>query len=284
MQVVEDDQQAAVAGRAREQAPHGIEQQMAPEHGIVDWRVRRRESGNPQLGHQPGQLTGIDVCLAAIRRRPVSDEVAQRLDERLVGDGCVLVAAAVDHRCASRVHFPRQLPDQPRLADSGVAGEHAEPETGVNSVPPVDEPFELHRTSVELSFPAGAQCRWEWHLVGALDDRVVINWRRPTLLGLTAQELLSQPPRPTRWGQSHLLAEQRSQAIIRPQCFGLVACRDEAAHQQHVSGLAVGFILDERPCGALRRRQLGASKGKTSLAHCLKRQRPPFRKFPSELL
>jgi hypothetical protein len=53
--------------------------------------------------------------------------VLERLDERLVGERAVLVAAPVQSARATRAGGADELGDHPRLADPGLAAEHDEP-------------------------------------------------------------------------------------------------------------------------------------------------------------
>ena len=87
-------------------------------------------------------------------RGAAGDVVAQRLDERLVGNEGLLMAAARQHRRAPLVRRAGELPYQARLADPGLAREHHDAQAAL-----------AHRR------PRRLQCR---HRIGPTDERAAV--------------------------------------------------------------------------------------------------------------
>ena len=116
VQVVEHEQDRRAGAGVAQEPRDGLEHQVAPRLGILRRRARRGIALEP--GDQLRELRRA-------RGAGVADVVAERLDERLVGEQRLLRAAPVEHG-ALGVRGPRELGGQARLADPGRAGEQHE--------------------------------------------------------------------------------------------------------------------------------------------------------------
>ena len=127
LEIVEHEEQGPLGRCRRQPRRDRLEQPVLLGLGVG--RQRRRQIGHPvtEMRHQAHQLTGMTA--EAARERVVVgvvDEERQRLDERLVRDADLVVAAAVQHQRTVAVRTPRDLAREPCLPDAGLAGEEHE--------------------------------------------------------------------------------------------------------------------------------------------------------------
>ncbi len=124
VQVVQEQHQRAKVRGVGQQRGDRLEQAEAL---LLGAEARRPVGGARvlELRHDRGELRAPRGDLhGQLGGRAAGDVVAQRLDERLVGDEGLLVAAARQHRRAPLVRRAGELPRQARLADPGLAREH----------------------------------------------------------------------------------------------------------------------------------------------------------------
>ena len=115
LEVLDHQQQRALAGRTVEYGGDGLEQPVAAVLALAGLRRGPAELGDERrerLDVHPGEVAGVGRV------------VAQRLHERLVGHDGLLVDAAVQHDRAGLVHLGGEARRQPRLAHAGVARQH----------------------------------------------------------------------------------------------------------------------------------------------------------------
>jgi hypothetical protein len=131
VEVVQDQQGRGGPGHRDQQPLGGLGDQER-----LGLRLQPRRAGQVrdplgQPGQDPGEHTpGRAQLLAQLRPGHGGHVRAQRLDQRLVGAGRLLVAAAVQHQPAPLEDDPGQAGGQPGLADAGVAGQQRDPPPG----------------------------------------------------------------------------------------------------------------------------------------------------------
>jgi hypothetical protein len=159
LEVVEHEEDGRLAGELRQPGGDGVEEPVALGLGV---RLERGgQAGHPgaDLRHEPGQLAAVAAEPVGDGRRMV-DEVAQRLDERLVGNAEVLVAPPGQHRRPFVVHRPGQLGRQTGLADPGFAGHEGEAQlAGRRLLPELPEPGQLAVPADEDAADVGQEGR-----------------------------------------------------------------------------------------------------------------------------
>ena len=131
VEVVEHEQHGLLGRQGGERVDHGAEQPVPLGPGIVGTLPRRvgRDGGcGGQPGHEPRQLLPAvtDQPLPAVGVEP-GDEQVERHGERLVGDGRLLAALAVEDGGTSLVDPPAQLRDEPGLPGPGIAPDEHDP-------------------------------------------------------------------------------------------------------------------------------------------------------------
>jgi hypothetical protein len=145
LEIVEHEQQGCFPGRAGEPGGNGVEEAVA--FRLRVGLQRSRQVGQPlgQLGGQAHKLPAMAAeALAQPVRRRVVDEVAQSLQERLVGDAQILVAAAGQHDAALGVSHLSEFGREPGLSHSRLPGEQGHPElSGRRSLPQLLEPLQV---------------------------------------------------------------------------------------------------------------------------------------------
>lgn len=133
MDVIEDGEDGAIPSRHRQPGAYGLEEPV-----LFDLRARRPgrlDAGQPsgELGQEAGELAGGKP--QTLGELVVGDEVhepPQRLEEGLVGDGKVLVAAAEENDGTGGVGPAGDLGGETGLADPRLAEEpeHGDPVAG----------------------------------------------------------------------------------------------------------------------------------------------------------
>jgi hypothetical protein len=162
--VVDHEQHRRPLGDGRHQLDHGLEEPVALRLGIGADRGVQATHQVAEVGHQPGQLAGQGAEHPPQLGGPGRVDVpAQRLGDRLVGHGQLLVATAPQHDAALLVGEAGQLLDQAGLADAGLTGDQHDPPL------PADRLLPGVHQRVPLRDPAG-----EREHVGQLDGR----WQR----------------------------------------------------------------------------------------------------------
>lgn len=117
VKVVEDEEDGLIGGGRGQPGADGVEEPVP-----LGLRVRMKdglEVGNPlpQLGHEPGQFSAVPPePLLQLRRGCVVEEMAQPLDERLIGHAEILVAPSGQDGASFCVHPQGELGGQSRLA------------------------------------------------------------------------------------------------------------------------------------------------------------------------
>jgi hypothetical protein len=128
VQIVEHQQQGLTSGCGTEPGGDRVEEPVALGLGIGP--PRRGQIGPPlgDLGNQADELPAMPAKpLVEQRRRGVVDELAEGLDEGLVRDPEILVAAPGQHHLPLGVHMACELGGQARLPDPGLTGQHDHP-------------------------------------------------------------------------------------------------------------------------------------------------------------
>ena len=261
VQVVEHEQHRALGGRLLEQRADGLERAMA---------LARRVAAQPGLrerGQQPRERAVAEAPLALDRRQAV--EVAlERLDPRLVREQALLVAAPEQHRRALGVHAPRELAEQRRLADPGLAGRDRDPQRARSRRPPTRPAG----GRADCSRPSGRAVRasgagsgsWVAGAVGA---------------DASAPHLLDQRARLGARRNPQLAPQPLGELVGHGQRRGPVAGRREQADQVAMRGLAERLVLDAR---ARPRDRLGTrSAAARQRARAPPRRRPRARRAPA---
>ncbi len=198
----------------------------------------------------------------------MGDEVAQCLDERLVGQQGILVGAAVEHDRAGRVDLLGELGREAGLPDAGLA----------------DEQHEARRTVAAL-LPARAQPRGQ---LVAPDERAVDELRRHGghdrgagggrerrrgRLAVLSQHALVQRDERRRRRRAELVAQEDAHLLERQQRLRDVALPRLRLHEQGVAGLAKRLAGDERARESLRRGQVAVAERDARLGADLERSR-----------
>ena len=128
VEVIEHDQQGALAGDVDQYVDDGLEQ-------AEPLRVRVTRHRLPEIRHQPRQIGDEPSELRTPRTEHGGEliggqgvgQMGQRFGDRLVRDAQLLLASAPEHHRALVVRDPRHLGGQPRLADAWLAGHQHDP-------------------------------------------------------------------------------------------------------------------------------------------------------------
>ena len=274
LQVVEHEQDRRRRGDLGQQAGHGLEQPVAL--GLRLALDRRRQLGRApaQLGNEPGQLGAVLARAGPqLTRRGAHEVVAQRLDERLVGDERLLGRSAGEHESTVVVGAPGDLGHEPRLADTWVAGQQHDAAAialgnvgGRRRVRPrlLPEPFQV----LELLDPAHHGRSAARHQLGRERDPgrglgilgTVVARRTgasaaspscarpgsggaagPGTPGSRVQQPLVRGDRLRRGSGAELITQQRAHALEDPHGLGHVALGGQRLHQQDIAGFPVGL-------------------------------------------
>ena len=128
MQVVEHEHHGPVLRGLAQQRAHGLEQPRARALRVAGQRLREVGDQLRELGHEPSQLAADQVHLSGqLARRTRVDVLSQRLDERLLCEQALLVAAPVEHDRSVLERALRELRRQARLADARLAVHEHDP-------------------------------------------------------------------------------------------------------------------------------------------------------------
>ena len=136
LRVVDEEDPGRRAGRGDgERLPHPVE-----EARLRGRAVERRRRGGAEVGQQP---RGLGERALRHRRDPgrvLAQALAQRGDERAVGERrLLLVGAAAQQRRAALAGVRDQLLGEPGLADAGLALEHGDPSVGADPAVQLDQ-------------------------------------------------------------------------------------------------------------------------------------------------
>ena len=134
LQIVDEHEQRSLPAHRDQPFDDRVEQPVAL--GLRIGARRRRKVGHERrdLGQEARELAA--VAPEEVRQRAgldVVDREPQRLDERLVGNPELLLAAAEQHDRTLVMDLSRELRRETGLADAGLTGE--EDETGMGIVP-----------------------------------------------------------------------------------------------------------------------------------------------------
>ena len=174
VQVV-DHQQGRACGRdPREQGGDRLEQAVPLRLLVADRRQRAFGDPAEQLGEQTREVLLEPVQALVQRGGRVRGHVRlQCLDERLVRDDRVLVAASVEDGAVLLGDDARELAHEAGLADPRLAGDECDaPDPFPRSLPRARETFELARASRELVAAAGKRRAHRREAAGERVDRL----------------------------------------------------------------------------------------------------------------
>ncbi len=128
LQVVEHEQHRGRTRQVRQQPDDGLEQPVALGLGLVLGRRRQVGHAPAQLGDEPRELGPVLAGVRAqIGEQSVQRPMPKRLQERLIRHHGLARRAPREHDRARAVNPLRELGDQRRFADPGVAGEQHDP-------------------------------------------------------------------------------------------------------------------------------------------------------------
>ena len=131
VKVVEDEQQRRALGETREHRVHRLEHQIALGVGLRVHGLGEIGELERDVGHESREQGSTAHDLGAhLRWLAVPHHVLDGLDERLIRDDVLLVAAPVQHRRTLLVQAARQLGGEPALADPGLAAQRHDMPTG----------------------------------------------------------------------------------------------------------------------------------------------------------
>jgi hypothetical protein len=143
LEIVEHEEHRLLRRGCGQPGSNGVEEPIPL--GVRVGPQRRREARDPlaQLGNQPHQLPAIATETVGQRRRVIG-EVAQRLDERLVGHTEVLIAAPGQHHGPFVMNRTCEFGRQPRLAHPRLAGHQRHPQLASRCfLPQLPQPCKL---------------------------------------------------------------------------------------------------------------------------------------------
>jgi len=123
VQVLDDEEEAVLLRRDREQGQQGLEEAHASVGGVL---AVRRLTFDGELGKDFGQLASVNAqALAQARRGGGGEVVSDGLQEGQVGEREVgLRAGALQHGGSDLLSSGGELGAEPALAHPGVAGQH----------------------------------------------------------------------------------------------------------------------------------------------------------------
>ena len=120
VEVVEHEQRRTPRRAGLHHGPHGLESAVARGLGVRVVGARVLGRGDPR--QHAGEVGAVAADrLVALGRRQRGQVALEGLDERLVGDEGVLVAAPVQHQRPARVDGGGDMGREARLADAGLA-------------------------------------------------------------------------------------------------------------------------------------------------------------------
>jgi hypothetical protein len=288
VQVFQYEHERGARGRLREQRRDRLEHQVAARLEIA-WRDRRFAGGRRgELRDQSRQLAGARAQREAVLvQLDVAGVVPQRLDERLVRDQRLLMAPRVEHG-ALIVRRARELADQARLADPGLARHQDQPAAArTRLLPGRPQDVELRLTSNERRALGGRKQR------GQRDARRGTACGRRLVrrgAGFAGEQPAVQLLHLRRRRGAQLLAQQHAQLVVHPQRLGDVPCTAKRLHQEAVTGLAERRAGDQLPARALGRAEPGSTLSEPAARQPLERlelellELPPARVEPVAVL
>ena len=124
VQILEHEHDRPLLGGSAQQRADRLEEPVARALGIPRQGLGERGHALGQLRHDAAKLAADELGLARQHvRRAGSDVLAQGLDERLVGQQPLRVAATEQDDRAIAVRVARELRREPALADAGLAAQ-----------------------------------------------------------------------------------------------------------------------------------------------------------------
>ena len=160
VQVIDDENRRPSCGDTGEQRRDRLEEPITLGFGVAGDGARRRTKSSRELGEDARQIVFQTVQALVQRRcRVHRDAGAQRLDERLVRDDRLFVAAPIEDDATLVVHLVGQRAREAGFADARLAAhEHELQVTIACALPRAFEPAKLV-VSVRKSFVARRERR-----------------------------------------------------------------------------------------------------------------------------
>ena len=251
-------------GDVAEQPDHRLEQPVALGLGVAGVgrraarAARRRSSGIRRASSAPYSRAHQPQLLAG----PVSDVVAERLEERLVGDQRLLGRAAGEHdRPRRRGTRLASLGEQPascrRPASPASSSSRARGLAACARLPPAPQLGQLGLRARPVAGRARRRSSAGSSISAAVGGGRP-RWRapRPRVAAAARGRRAPRARAASRARRAAACAAARTRAAPRRRCPG----PSSACHQQHVARLAVGLGLDQAARGPLDRGQLRAAE------------------------